>query len=145
MDLTSLKPPKGAKKRSKRVGRGGKLGKTCTRGSNGQNCRSGGGKGPGFEGGQTPWYARLPKFRGFKNKFKQEFQLVSLRDLDTIEGTEEITPEVMYQVNLINNIDQPVKVLANGKITKALTVKATKFSKSAKEAIEAAGGKAEVI
>lgn len=145
MKLTGLKPPTGAKKDRKRVGRGGKFGKTCTRGSNGQNCRSGGGKGPSFEGGQTPWYRRLPKFRGFNNIFKEEYQIVSLGDLEFFEDFTEITPEILHETGLIKNPAKPVKILANGKISKSLTIKASKFSLSAKEAIEAAGGRAEVI
>jgi large subunit ribosomal protein L15 len=145
MKLTDIVPPQGTMKKRKRVGRGGKWGKTCSRGYNGQNSRSGGGKGPGFEGGQTPWYMRLPKFRGFNNIFRQEYSIISLDDLDIIEGTTVIEPEVLVQVGLIKNTDKPIKVLANGAISKALTVKAHKFSESAKKAIEEAGGKAEVI
>lgn len=146
MKLTELKPPKGTRKKAKRVGRGGKLGGTCCRGANGQNSRSGGGKGPGFEGGQTPWYMRLPKFRGFKNAlFRKEYDIISLDDLDIIEGTDVIDPEVLFQVGLIKKPDRPIKVLADGEINKPLTVKAHKFSKNAKKAIEEAGGKAEVI
>lgn len=145
MKLTDLKPAPGSKTRRKRVGRGGKWGKTCTRGSNGQNCRSGGGKGPGFEGGQTPWYKRLPKFRGFNNKFREENQLVSLDQLDRLEDFEEITPQVLHQAGIINDPDKPIKVLANGQINRAVTVRVTGFSKNAQKAIEAAGGKAEVI
>ena len=145
MKLTDIVPPEGARRKRKRVGRGGKWGKTCARGYNGQNSRSGGGKGPGFEGGQTPWYMRLPKFRGFNNIFRQEYSIVSLDDLDIVTGTKVIDPDVLVQVGLIKNTDQPVKILANGTISKALTVKAHKFSESAKKAIEEAGGKAEVI
>jgi large subunit ribosomal protein L15 len=145
MNLTDLRSPEGSRRQRKRVARGGKWGKTSTRGSNGQNSRSGGGKGPGFEGGQSPWYLRLPKYKGFNNIFKTEYQIVNLEDIDSFEEIEEITPEILYAVNLIKNPDKPVKILAKGSITKKLTIKASKFSKSAKEAIEAAGGKAEVI
>jgi len=145
MNLNSLKPPKGATKRRRRVGRGGKMGKTCGRGENGQNCRSGGGKGPGFEGGQTPWYMRLPKFRGFKNMFREEYQIICLDDIDIIEGTEVIDPEVLYKVGLIRKLDKPIKVLSDGEITRPITVRVHKFSNNAKKAIEEAGGKAEVI
>lgn len=146
MNLSDLKPDAGARKNRKRVARGGKLGKTATRGANGQNSRSGGGKPPGFEGGQTPWYQRLPKFRGFKNKFREEYQIVSLFDLDAfVEEVKEINPEILWEAGLIKSPDKPVKILANGEITRPLTVLASKFSKKAKEAIEAAGGKAEVI
>lgn len=145
MKLNSIKPPKGARKARRRVGRGGKFGKTCARGSNGQGCRSGGGKGPGFEGGQTPWYQRIPKFRGFNNIFREEYQIVSLEDLEKMGKVKEVNPQVLYEAGLIKSVDRPVKVLANGEIKKALVVKVSKFSNSAKEAIEKAGGKAEVI
>lgn len=145
MKLQDLKPPKGATHRKKRVGRGGKLGKTCGRGNNGQNCRSGGGKGPGFEGGQTPWFMRLPKYRGFNNIFRKEYQIIRLDDLDIIEGAKTITPEILYQVGLIRNPNKPVKVLGDGAITKPLVVKLHKFSETARKAIEEAGGTAEVI
>ncbi len=145
MKLTDLKPPKGTTHRRKRVGRGGKLGKTCCRGYNGQNSRSGGGKGPAFEGGQTPWYMRLPKFRGFNNRTKKEYQIICLDDLEIIEGTEEITPEVLHKLKLVKKANKPVKVLANGSLTRKVVVKAHKFTESAKKAIEEAGGKAEVI
>lgn len=145
MKLTDLRTPAGAHKKRKRVCRGGKLGKTGTRGANGQNCRSGGGKGPGFEGGQTPWYQRLPKFRGFNNKFREEYQIVTLSDLEKIKDAKEVTVSVLHEKNLIKSPDKPVKVLANGTISKALVVKVSAFSEKAKEAIESAGGKAEVI
>lgn len=145
MKLTDLKPPKGTTHRRKRVGRGGKLGKTCCRGYNGQNSRSGGGKGPAFEGGQTPWYMRLPKFRGFHNRTKKVYQIICLDDLEIIEGTEEITPEVLHKLKLVKKANIPVKVLANGSLTRKVVVKAHKFTESAKKAIEEAGGKAEVI
>lgn len=145
MKLTDVKPPKGTTRKSKRVCRGGKWGKTGARGSNGQNSRSGGSKGRGFEGGQTPWYMRLPKFRGFKNRFKKEYQIISLDDLDIIEGTDIIDPQILQQVGLIKCADLPVKVLGDGELSKSLTVKLHKFSKSAREAIEEAGGKVEVI
>jgi large subunit ribosomal protein L15 len=145
MKLTDLKPSPGAHKKRKRVARGGKLGKTATRGSNGQNSRSGGGKGPTFEGGQTPWYQRLPKYRGFNNIFKEKFQIVKLSDLEKLEDVKEVTIDLLYERNVIKSLQKPVKVLASGKITKALTVKVSMFSQAAREAIEAAGGKAEVI
>lgn len=145
MKLNELSSPKGARSKSKRVGRGGKWGKTCCRGANGQNSRSGGGKGPGFEGGQTPWFLRLPKFRGFKNPFREEYQIVNLRDLERLDDINEVNPMVLYENNMIKDPDKPVKILANGAIDKALTIRATKFSKGAKKAIEEAGGKAEVV
>jgi len=145
MRLTDLRSPEGSKRKRRRVARGGKLGKTATRGANGQNSRSGPGKGPAFEGGQTPWYKRLPKFRGFNNIFKEEFQIVTLSDLDGITEFDEITPETLYAVGIIKTPDKPVKVLANGQLRKKLNVKVSKFSENARKAIEAAGGKAEVI
>ncbi|MCD4782388.1 MAG: 50S ribosomal protein L15 [Candidatus Eremiobacteraeota bacterium] len=145
MNLKDIKPPAGSRKRRRRVGRGGKLGKTCGRGENGQNCRSGGGKGPGFEGGQTPWYMRLPKFRGFTNIFRKEFQVICLDDLDIIEGVSIIDPDILYQVGLIKYRKKPVKVLSDGLISKPMTVKLQAFSKNAKKAIEEAGGRVEVI
>lgn len=145
MKLTDIRSPKGCRKKRKRVARGGKLGKTATRGANGQNSRSGGGKAPGFEGGQTPWYQRIPKFRGFNNKFRQENQIVSLEELEKIQDEKEITIDLLHKKRIIKRLDQPVKILANGKITRAITVRASSFSKGAREAIESAGGKAEVI
>lgn len=140
-----IKPNAGARKRRRRVCRGGKLGKTGGRGFNGQNSRSGGTKGPGFEGGQTPWYRRLPKYRGFKNHFRTEYVEVSLKDLDTFDEGATVTPEALVEKQIIKSVKKPIKVLANGEISKKLTVALHAFTKSAKEAIEGAGGKTEVI
>jgi len=146
MKLEDLKPDAGSKKSKKRVGRGhGCHVKTSCRGSKGQNARSGGGKGPSFEGGQTPWYRRLPKFKGFKNLRKEIFSIVNLKSLETFDANEVITPESLKEKRIIKELDKPVKLLANGKLEKALTVRLHKFSRKALEAIEAAGGKAEVI
>ena len=134
LQLNNLRRKLGAKKKKKRVGRGTSsgFGKTCGRGHKGQKSRSGGTKGPRFEGGQTPLYRRLPK-RGFKNyPFKTEYEVVNLSDLNKYEG--EINKEVLKVTGLL-------KILGDGEITKALTVKADKFSRSAKKKIEAAGGK----
>lgn len=145
MKLVDLKPARGSIKRRKRVGRGGSHGKTSCRGSKGQNARSGGGKGPAFEGGQTTWYRRLPKFRGFKSLNKIEFYEVSLSALSVFKKDQLVTPEVLCENKIVKNLNKPVKVLANGQIKVPLTVRLHKFTKSAKELIEKAGGKAEVI
>ena len=146
MDLSNLKPAKGATHRRKRVARGhGCHGKTGGRGSNGQKSRSGGNKGPGFEGGQTPWYRRLPKFRGFKSLNRKEYTLIKLSDLEAFEVGSTVTPESMLASGLVRKADHPVKVVGGGALTKKLTVQAHKFTAPALAAIEASGGKAEVI
>lgn len=147
MKLHDLKPEAGAKKKRKRVGRGMGSGRgyTSGRGANGQNARSGGGVRPTFEGGQTPLFRRLPK-RGFNNIFKKEFNEVNIYQLGKFEDGAEITPERLVEAGIINSIAKSgVKILGNGNLEKSLTVKAHAFTKSAKEKIEAAGGKAEVI
>jgi len=145
MNLHSLKPPAGASKKTKRVGRGpgSGHGKTSGRGHKGQMARSGARRKIGFEGGQTPLQRRLPKF-GFKNIFRKEYQIVKLGDLARCEGTE-ITPETLKAAGLIRKLDIPVKVLANGPVDRPYTVKAAAFSKPAVAKLEQAGGKAEVI
>lgn len=146
MNLSDLKPQNGSRKGKKRVGRGhGCHVKTSCRGSNGQNARSGGGKGPGFEGGQTPWYRRLPKYKGFNNPNKIFFQVITLSDLDRFEADETVTPELLVERKISSRSNRPFKVLGTGKLTKALTVQLHGFSNSAREAIEAAGGKVEVL
>ena len=147
MRLHELRPAPGARTKSKRVGRGigSGLGKTSGRGQKGQKSRSGGGKGPHFEGGQTPLQRRLPK-RGFTNIFKKIYSEVKLEDLNRFEGGTIVTPEMMMEAGLIRKAGPDgVKVLGNGDIEKALTVKAHGFTKSAAAKIEAAGGKVEVI
>lgn len=133
-------------KASKRVGRGtgSGLGKTSGRGQNGQNSRSGGGVRPGFEGGQMPLYRRLPK-RGFKNIFAKEYAAINLDRLNCFEDGTVVTPELLVEKRVVKKVKDGVKILGNGNIEKKLTVKAAKFSKSAIEKIEAAGGKVEVI
>jgi len=145
MDLQNLKPAKGSKKQRTRVGRGvgSGLGKTAGRGHKGQMARSGAKKRANFEGGQTPLHRRLPKF-GFTNIFKKEYQIVNLVDLARCEGTE-ITPETLQAAGLIKRTNVPVKILGNGTVDKAYTVKAAAFSKPAKARLEEAGGKAEVV
>jgi len=146
MKLHELKPNAGATHYKKRVGRGNGsgLGKTAGRGHNGQNSRSGGGVRLGFEGGQTPLFKRLPK-KGFTNPFRKEFAVVNLSDLNRYEADTEITPEILLKDRIIRKELSGVKILGRGKLEVKLTVKAHKFSASAKEAIEAAGGTVEVI
>ena len=146
MDLSNLKPALGSKKNRKRIGRGpgSGTGKTSGKGHKGQNSRSGGGVKAGFEGGQMPLQRRLPK-RGFAPLSKKVYALVNLRDLELFEAGSVIDLEALGKARLITKIHDGVKVLGDGELSKALTVKAHKFSKSAVEKIEAAGGKAEVI
>jgi large subunit ribosomal protein L15 len=146
MRLHELQPASGAKSAPKRVGRGigSGLGKTSAKGHKGQKARSGGGKGPAFEGGQTPLQRRLPK-RGFYNKFRHEWIEVALEKLNRFEDGTEVSPEMMLEAGIIKKIGAGVKVLGNGNLEKKLVVKCNSFSKSAMEKIEKAGGKAEVI
>ncbi|ALC17566.1 50S ribosomal protein L15 [Desulfuromonas soudanensis] len=146
MDLSNLKPALGSTKNRKRLGRGpgSGNGKTAGKGHKGQNARSGGGVKAGFEGGQMPLQRRLPK-RGFTSLNKKEYVLVNLRDLELFEAGSVVDLESLGQAGLINKVGDGVKILADGDFSKALTVKAHKFSKSAIAKIEAAGGKAEVI
>ncbi len=146
MKLHELKPAEGSRKVRKRVGRGigSGNGKTAGKGHKGQNARSGGGVRPGFEGGQNPLYRRLPK-RGFTNPTRKEFAVVNLETLNRFDANTEVTPELLIETGTVKNVKYGIKILGNGKIEKSLTVKAHKFSASAVEAIEAAGGKTEVI
>ncbi len=146
MKLHELRPEEGAKKARKRVGRGigSGNGKTAGRGQKGQGARSGGGVRPGFEGGQNPLYMRLPK-RGFTNPTRKEYAIVNLDTLNRFEENTEVTPELLIETGTVKNVKDGIKILGNGKIEKSLVVKAHKFSESAVKAIEAAGGKTEVI
>lgn len=147
MKLHLLQPAPGATTTRKRVGRGvgSGLGKTSGRGQKGQNSRSGGGVRPGFEGGQSPLFRRLPK-RGFSNaRFKTTYAVINLSDLDKFEDGATVTPELLKEMGLIKQSLDGIKVLGNGTLTKKLNVKAHKFSSVAKEQIEKLGGKAEVI
>lgn len=146
MKLHELKSPVGSRKGRKRVGRGpgSGWGTTAGRGDNGQNSRSGGGTRPGFEGGQMPLIRRLPK-RGFKNPFTKHYNVINLNRLNIFEEGTEVTEDLLLEKQVISKRLDGVKVLGNGAIEKALTVKVSKFSKSASEKIEAAGGKAEVL
>ncbi len=146
MKLCELSPAVGSTKAPKRVGRGhgSGTGKTAGKGHKGQNARSGGGVRPGFEGGQMPLYRRLPK-RGFYNKFANNFVEVNVKDLERFDANAEITAEVLKEAGVISKICDGVVILGNGEITKPLTIKAKKFTKSAEEKIVAAGGKVQVI
>jgi len=146
MRLEELKPAAGAKKKAKRVGRGpgSGSGKTAGKGHKGQKARSGGVKGAGFEGGTMPLQRRIPK-RGFTNIFRKEYAVVNVQDLETMAGTDPVTPEMLMQKGIIKDMKTGVKVLGTGELKAKLTVRAHKFSKSAVEKIQAAGGKAEVI
>ena len=147
MKLNELKYNEGSKKDIKRLGRGSSsgTGKTSGRGENGQKSRSGGGVRVGFEGGQLPLYRRLPK-RGFSNAmFKKTYAVINVSDLNMFEDGTEVTPELLFEMGIIKKQLSGIKVLGNGELTKKLTVRAHKFSNIAKEKIEAAGGKAEVM
>src|SRR5574341_1297046 len=144
MDLSNLKPAPGSKKKRKRVGRGDGAGhgKTSCRGHKGQGARSGGNVQPGFEGGQMPLQRRLPK-RGFHNPFRVAMAVVNLGQIESLAEGSEINPESMARHGLISGKNRLVKVLGEGSVSRALSVKAHGFSAKAKEKIEAAGGKAE--
>ncbi|WP_257351190.1 50S ribosomal protein L15 [Pseudalkalibacillus decolorationis] len=146
MKLHELKPSEGSRSNRNRVGRGigSGNGKTSGRGHKGQNSRSGGGVRPGFEGGQNPLARRLPK-RGFTNPTRVEYAVVNVEKLNRFEEGTEVTPELLLETGVISKLRNGVKILGNGKLETKVTVKAHKFSASAKEAIEAAGGKTEVM
>ena len=146
MKLHELHYTEGARKERKRVGRGTSSGhgKTSTRGQKGQGARSGGGKKPGFEGGQTPLFMRLPK-RGFTNVNRKEFAIVNVEDLNKFEANAVVDFEALKAAGLVKKELDGLKILGNGELSVALTVKANKFSASAVKAIEAVGGKTEVI
>ena len=144
--LHELSPSEGSKKKAYRVGRGHASGngKTSGKGHKGQNARSGGSVRPGFEGGQMPIYRRLPK-RGFTNIFAKQYVSVNVEVLNKLENGTEVTAEVLKEAGIISKICDGVVILGRGELTKNLTVKAKRFSKSAAEKIAAAGGKAEVV
>lgn len=146
MKLNELKPVEGARHYKKRVGRGSGsgMGKTATRGHKGQNARSGGGVRPGFEGGQTPLFKRLPK-RGFTNINRIDYAVINVEDLNCFEAGSVVDTAALQAKGLINKEYEGVKVLGDGELNVALTVKAKKFSKSASEKISAAGGTIEVL
>ena len=146
MELSNLKPKKGARHAKKRVGRGpgSGHGKTAGRGEKGQKSRSGFSRKLGFEGGQMPLHRRLPK-RGFTNIFKKEYAVINLADLERFDDGATVDETALRQAGMVKGKNDGVKVLGNGKLSKKLTVSATKFSATAKQAIEAAGGTAQEI
>ena len=145
MKLHELQPAAGSTSATKRLGRGigSGLGKTSGKGHKGAKARSGGGKRPGFEGGQMPMYRRIPK-RGFHNPFRVEYATINVGRLEIFENGTVVTAETLKEAGLISKVMDGVKILGNGELTKKLTVEAAKFSDTAKEKIEALGGKAEV-
>ncbi len=147
MKLHDLQPAQGAQKNRKRVGRGISAGggKTAGRGTKGQNSRSGGGVRPYFEGGQLPLVRRLPHLRGFTNIWRVEYTPVNLGRLSVFDAGSEITPSVLAEAGIIKSVREPVKILANGDLDRPLTIKAHKFSASAREKILAAGGTVEEL
>lgn len=144
MKIEELKAASGSRKKPKRVGRGvgSGHGKTSCRGHKGQKSRSGGGTGPGFEGGQMPLQRRLPK-RGFNNIFSKQYEVINLRDIERL-GLDTVTPEVLAEKGVISARD-PLKVLGEGDLTRAVTVKANAFSASAVKKIKDTGGSTEVV
>jgi len=141
LKLNNLAPEKGARRNKKRVGRGqgSGLGKTAGRGHKGARSRSGFTQKPGFEGGQMPLHRRLPK-RGFTNIFKTTYTIISLTDLDRFDAGTVVDGKALLNAGILSKLEGPIKVLANGEITKALTVDVDKISRSASEKIQAAGG-----
>jgi large subunit ribosomal protein L15 len=147
MKLHDLKPPEGAKKRRKRVGRGisAGQGKTAGRGTKGQAARSGGTKAPYFEGGQLPLVRRLPYKRGFKNIFKVHYVPVNLYRLEDFAANDEVTPATLAEAKIITSPSLPVAILGQGELDRPLVVRAHRFSASARTKIEEAGGSVEVL
>lgn len=146
MKIEDLRPAVGKSRKVKRVGRGigSGHGKTSCKGHKGQKARSGGTKGPGFEGGQMPLQRRLPK-RGFKNRFAVNYAVINLKDLIKIEGVDTITPEILMEKGILKGLKDGLKILGEGEIHRPLTIKADAFSASALSKINASGGKAELI
>jgi len=146
MDLSHLHPNEGATKKRKRIGRGpgSGHGKTSGKGHKGRGSRSGGNTPPGYEGGQMPLSRRLPKY-GFHNLFREEFNIVNIGSLDRCEAGSVVDAGVLIKLGLVKNNKKKIKILADGTLTKALTVKAQAFSKQAQEKITASGGTAEVV
>jgi len=144
--LNELRPAKGARKKEKRIGRGpgSGHGKTSTKGHKGQLARAGGGKASGFEGGQMPLIRRIPK-RGFHNIFRIEYAVVNLKMLTRFEGQENITPQRLREAGLVKSRNARIKILGEGELTRPLVIQAHRFSQSAIEKIQKAGGKAEVL
>lgn len=146
MNLGEIRAPEGASKNKKRLGRGSGSGhgKTSGRGHKGQRARSGGRGKTGFEGGQMPLQRRLPK-RGFTNIFRQEYSIVNLCDLDRFDAGSTVDALALLEAGLVKKIEAGIKLLADGDIKKPLTIKVDKFSQAAKEKVEAAGGRVEVV
>ncbi|MCL2877479.1 MAG: 50S ribosomal protein L15 [Acidobacteria bacterium] len=146
LSINTLKPAPGANRNRKRVGRGmgSGHGKTATRGYNGQHSRAGSSMRPGFEGGQMPLYRRLPK-RGFNNIFRKEYIVVNLEKLASFEAGAKIDPVMLRDNGIIRNLNEDIKILGTGEIANAIHVRAHRFSKSAIEKIQKAGGSVEVI
>ena len=146
MKLHELHPAEGSTTAAKRLGRGvgSGLGKTAGKGHKGAKARSGGGKRPGFEGGQMPLYRRVPK-KGFTNVFGTDYETINVEALEVFENDTVVTEELLIEAGIIHNSKDGLKVLGNGELTKKLTVKAAKFTESAKAKIEAVGGTAEVV
>ncbi|MHB9036059.1 MAG: 50S ribosomal protein L15 [Armatimonadota bacterium] len=148
MRLEDLHPAPGSTHKSKRVGRGtgSGHGKTAGKGHKGQKARSGQKPRPGFEGGQTPLHRRLPQRRGFRNVNRKVYAVVNLEDLERFDAGTEITPGLLIESGVVSGgVKDGIKILGDGEITKSLTVRAHKFSKSAEEKLKAAGGTAEVL
>ena len=146
MDLSNLRPADGAKHSDnfrRGRGHGSGNGKTAGKGHKGQKARSGATR-PGFEGGQMPLYRRIPK-RGFTNIWGTEYTVLNVEDLNRFDADTVVTPELMKEIGMVKQVKDGIKILGNGTLEKNLTVKAHKFSKTAVEKIESAGGKAEVI
>ncbi len=146
MKLHELHPAEGATTAPKRLGRGvgSGLGKTSGKGHKGAKARSGGGKYPGFEGGQIPLTRRIPK-RGFTNNFRTEYAAINVSRLEIFDDGQIVTPVDLIEAGILKNVQDGVKIMAGGELTKKLTVQAQKFTAAAKEKIEAVGGKAEVL
>ena len=146
MQQQDLKPPAGAKKARRRVGRGDSsgYGSFAGKGMKGQNSRSGGGVRPGFEGGQLPLSKKLPFIRGFTNIFRVEYNAVNVESLSAFDANSEVTPEVLKKTGVVRNLNKPVKILGRGELDIPLNVTAHKFSLSARQKIEAAGGSVKV-
>jgi large subunit ribosomal protein L15 len=147
MQIHELKPAKSSKKDPKRVGRGDGSGRGtyAGRGSKGQKSRAGYRIRPGFEGGQLPIIKRLPRKRGFTNKFRTEFNVVNVGRLNRFEAGSIVTPETMFTAGIVSHLRWPIKILAEGDLDRALTVQANRFSSEAVSKIERAGGKAEQV
>jgi large subunit ribosomal protein L15 len=146
MKIHELSPAKDSKKKRKRVARGpgSGHGKTACRGHKGQKSRSGGGTRPGFEGGQMPLHRRLPK-RGFNNRFRKEYSIVNIKDLGLFEANSEVDEKALLEAGLVRTVRDGIKLLGNGEISHPVVVKVHKTSKTAREKVEAAGGKVEMI